>query len=386
MTRIGMAGAEVGAVAADPVVIGGTVAIVSTPARTGTGAYSLASGGSNYLRFNFTRTPSRWTYGRCWIRLTAFPATATPIAMVHDGTTILHNIYIRANGTLSRLTPTGSVSAPIPTNEWHCLEIAAWGDTATEYRLIARLDGVQFDDFTNPSPSNAPDSMRFGWPAGGGAGTIYLDDLAFNDDTGTDQNSWPGVNGAIVLLKPASDQAVGADWKLGTGTTPSANAFDALNNVPPVGVTNGAVGSDPKQIRDIVNNITAPNANADVKLGAYSTVIPIDATVRVAQAVAVAGHSSASVAQDIEFGLVSGPSESRPTVNLQAGAVGTYPTGWRNARGTMVYDPSVASSDQPVLRLGKRTGSTVAHLCCLMGLYIEYEPSLATGQKFLAVA
>lgn len=389
MTRLLTAGAELGHLSGDPgLITPGSAPIVSSPVHSGGFAYSNTTAG-NFLRFNYTKTPNRWLYSRCWFRVTAIPAVSTSslIAAVFDALSTVWNVYLRSDGTLSQsnVVPGASpFTPPIAVDQWNCLEVGVWGDSTTSRRIILRLNGVQFDDFsTSSTPTSYGDSVRWGWISTA-PGTIYFDDIAVNDDTGGDQNSWPGASGAIVLLKPVSDQAVGADWKLGTGTNPSANAFDSLNNVPPVGVANGVAGSDPKQIRDVVSNITAPASDADIKLAAYSTVMPSDSVVRVAQAVAVAAHSSNTVAQDIEFGLVSGPSESRPTINLPINAAGTYPTNWRNARGNVLYDPSVASTDQPVLRLGKRTASTVAHLCCLMGVQIEYEPS--ANQRFMAVA
>lgn len=389
MTRLLTAGAELGHLSGDPgLITSGSVPIVTSPVHSGGFTYSVPTAGS-FLRFNYTKTPNRWVYSRCWIRVTGFPTSGNfqVVGTVFDSTTTIWSVYLRSDGTLSQSTTIGGgpATAPIAVDQWNCLEMGMWGDGTTSRRLILRLNGVQFDDSSTPSsPANYGDSIRWGWIAASAPGTIYMDDIAINDDTGGNQNSWPGASGAIVLLKPASDQAVGADWKLGTGTNPSANAFDALDNTPPVGVASGTAGSDNKQIRDIISNIAAPAADADIKLAPYSSVMPVNSAVRVAQAVAVAAHSSNTVAQDVEFGLVSSPSESRPTTNMPINAAGTYPTNWRNVRGNLIYDPSVGSTDQPVLRLGKRTASTVAHLCCLMGLQLEYEPS--SNQRFMAVA
>src|SRR3954447_21432531 len=381
MARLAMAGAEGGAVSFD---VGGAfqigpisaISIVASPVHSGSGAFQMDSSSQNFVQMNWTKTPNRWFYSRCWFQTTLIPASGNqhPVAFVYDGTsTLVHTVYVLAGGLLSRdiLVGGAPTSAAISANQWNCLQIGTWGDGTSAARLVLRLNGVQFDDFTTSlTPANYGDNVRFGAP-NGGWGIYTLDDIALNDETGPEQNSWPGITGKIGLLKPVADHAVGADWALGTGTAPAGTAWDSVNNTPPLGVPNAQAGSDPKQIRNVVSNILGPAADADFRLSAYSTVVPGGSSVRVLQTLAHLAQSSSSATQSAELGFVS-PAETRPTVTVPNTIAATYPNNWYGLRGGWIYNPGSLLSDQAVVRLGKRTATTNALLCSALGAYVEY--------------
>jgi hypothetical protein len=84
--------------------------------------------------------------------------------------------------------------------------------------------------------------------------------------------------------------------------------------------------------------------------------------------------------------LVSNPQSNGGTESTQStGAIaGTYATAWKqpNNISHIVYSPSVTLGTQPVIRIGKRTASTNAAMCCFMGAYVEYRPPIAPLHAF----
>jgi hypothetical protein len=93
--------------------------------------------------------------------------------------------------------------------------------------LETRIDGVpdvSYSGDTQPGSDTTIDRLYYA--DGGGATTIYLDDLAMNDTTGSVDNSWCG-DGHIVRLKPNMAGDV-------TMLTPSSGSdnWDMVDEVP----------------------------------------------------------------------------------------------------------------------------------------------------------
>src|SRR5205823_5625838 len=121
----------------------------------------------------------------------------------------------------------GSVSAASATNTWYRLELSV----ATNASNIATTAALQIDGASIASGSTGSShslaTIRLGFTAAPGASIdCHIDDIAINDSTGANQNSFPGA-GSVVLLVPVSDNARGANWVAGAGGTTSL--FDAVN-------------------------------------------------------------------------------------------------------------------------------------------------------------
>lgn len=390
MSRLITVGAEANHVHVDDIAMAGTSSIVSSPVHSGNFSYSVPSAViGNFLTFNWTGVIGRWFYIRAWFLSTALPPSGTrQIAGLLQGTVVIRPLFQHPDGTISSNAIYGATphSPPVPINEWHCFEIGAMNDGSNFFWKM-RLDGTEFSSLSITSTQTI-NRIRFGVLSGAtDASTTYFDDLAINDDQGVKQNSWPNVLGKIVLITPTSDQTVGANWALGQGTAPAGLAYDSVNNIPPLGVANNAAGSDPKQIRNAVASIAQPAADVDLKCAAYSTVVPAGNGIKVLAPIFELGHSSGSLTSHVDVGLIDKPSQASTDALIPAGAASTFPGVWNRFASDVVYDPVVVLSDQPVLRIGRRTATALTQVCCFAGLILEYEPLPPSGdQKFLAVA
>jgi hypothetical protein len=373
MTRVLFSGAESGIMDGENVTNTGAVTVVSSPARSGSFAFQVpdAPVGSRYLRVSWTQVLNRWFYTRCWFRLTAIPASATRIAQTLDTSTLLDDVWVRANGTLSVLSGTGPTSAPIAANEWHCLEIGTWGDGASR-RSAFRLDGVQFDTRLVTTNLTA-NIVRVGWPGGGpNVGSfIYLDDIAVNDDTGGENDSWPDVDGKIYGLLPSANEAVGIDWRGGAGADVTPNHYDRVNDRPPAGVSNGAAGADNVQIRNAVAGSVQP---ADFRLPSYDSVVGVNQDIKAVQTVSFMARTGAGA---LETKLVSNPVGAVRSITPSGTAIGTFPSSanWPLSLGAVMSSPSVDPAVGPVLRVAKAAGNTGIGACCFAMVMVEVEPS-----------
>ena len=373
MARLVTAGAEFGHRNSDGLILGGVANIVSTPVRSGDYAYSVQDNATNYVRVSWTKTVNRWFRIRTWMRITGLPSTSCQIAMLYETNTIVNSVYLRPTGELSQTASGGSVSEPIAPNTWFCLELAAWGNTGFDRKFIARLNGEEFiNESSGVTPGTFGNNYRIGWPGGGGSEGlfIYSDDIALNDDTGGNQNSWPEINGRIILLLANEDVAVG-NWTLGLGTA-VGDRYESVNNTPPVGAIYNESGSDSKQIRNVSNVITSPAADIDFRCSPYSSKIVSDGVINLVQSLCFITGSSFS-SQNVQHGLISEPTATLLTPATQPAGSSTYPGDWDRFVGPVVSDPVVDLSDQPVVRIGKRSATTSALLCCGVGVLVEYE-------------
>jgi hypothetical protein len=205
-------------------------------------------------------------------------------------------------------------------------------------------------------------------------GTFYYDDYILNDNVGATNNSYPGFS-KIILLKPVADSARGANWLTTESSSNTVNLWDAVDNTPPVGkvhTTNDAVGTK-VQIYNANNNSTQ---NYDAAVQSYTEAgLPANAIIKSAQAIARVGQNN-TTASNGGLRVVSNPADSAETTVAQVsgGAVaGTDPSGWGTRKAELVVNPTVTLGTRPVVRYGKRTGSTRAAMVDLMALQVEYD-------------
>lgn len=387
MTRIMTAGAEFASRFLDGLEVAGAgITYVTSPVRSGQYAFSIPMASGQYLQSDFASVVNRWYYLRFWFQVSALPTATRNILSIKRSTSVVGHIEMRTNGRLAiSIHPsTPTLSAPVTPGKWHHGEIAMRSDGTTR-SFRARLDGVQFDGFdTTTSGDVVINGLYFGniGTVTGETSIVYYDDLALNEDSGGDENSWPSATGKIVNLRPVADVAVG-NWKLGAGTTPSGNAWDSVDNVPPQGVAN-ASATDARQIRNTSTVIVSPGSDIDIRLEPYSARVPPKSKIKLVRARAGIGRTGA-VALSYEYGLIANPAETPVLRNYtELTNSSTFATNWERPGSTVIYDPAVSLSDQPVLRMSKRTASVEAEMCCAMGLVVEYEPS--RGQNFIGVA
>jgi hypothetical protein len=346
--------------------------------RSGVASYKCDSAAGNTTSFvdsTVTIAVTTSYYFRAYLKTTAVPSSQIAI-MGGAGLGTSASVAYNTNGTLTLWigSAQGSASAAINDGTWHRIEflVTTGAVASTVVAAELRVDGATAATFSGSVASLSID-FRAGWVTAPGANKIInVDDLALNDSTGADQNSWPGA-GTIVLLKAISDNARGVNWVGGAGGT--SNLWDAVDNTPPVGVATGS-GTNTSQIHNIVKDTTG---NYDANLSTYTTagIIATD-TINVVYPV----WNGSGVATGNAIQLVSNPTITAGTANFSGLTPGTYPTSWAWA-SQVAYSPSVTLGTSPVIRIGKRANSTNEVAVDYMGAMVEYVPAAAAKPRRL---
>jgi hypothetical protein len=185
-------------------------------------------------------TGNTW-YFRVYIKVLSNPSSATRVLNIFQtgfswGIILNTNGSVQAHGAASdTLTARGSPTSVLSAG-WHRLEISGNWDTNVQ---TCRLDGTQFDsgNYGAVSGTNIQVGIKDSCTT-----HVLFDDLAFNDQSGAVQNSWPG-DGSIVHLMPDSAGDINANTTLG-GSSPAATVWQSIDEVPPDdGVTFVSIGA-----------------------------------------------------------------------------------------------------------------------------------------------
>ncbi len=399
MARLWMSGAEIDAGSASALgaiipdgkrVATATVSRDTVVFRSGVASFKFDSGagGTPYVQAPVTYVDGVSYWVRAYCRATAAPSGAAPIICM-SVSSVDPRVRFRTDGgveLLSNNVAQGSPSASIADSNWHRVELgtttAATGNWSASELLV---DGVSIATWSGTQARSAsPVGPDFGWVVTPGAGNILnMDDLAINDSTGSVNNSYPGA-GAVLLLKPTADSAVGTGWVLGNNTAISSNGFGSVDNTPPLGIADlGGAGADTGQIR---NATSAASSNYDATMTTY-TAAGVGASDTLNAIVAwVATAAPASTAAKVgTVGIVSNPAVAN--ISLAAAGTsgafwsgtlgGTYGSGWKWSPGTMTEQPSVTLGTAPVMRVTQTTASTRIAVVCGMFIYVDYTPVVA---------
>jgi hypothetical protein len=360
----------------------GAVTLDTTVVRSGVSSakFDGAAGAIANLGLTPGSSPAEM-YARVYFYITDRPTSTVPILQFFNATAQV-SVRLESGGGLELFNTAGSVqigatSAALNTGQWYRIEVHVRMDAAVAANRTAELqiDGVSIASGLHTSAFSNISGITVGWGANPGVSKILnADDFAWNDTSGATQNSWPG-EGRIVLLKPISDNAKGG-WTGGAGGT--SNLFDAVNNLPPVGV---AVASETNtsQIKNLVSSITD---NYDANMTDYTTAgITATDTITLVQAFCDTGEGIATGTKAGALQIVSNPAQAvEDSFNYgnDLGAAGTWSTNWFVTNGTaQVGDITAANrSTSPVLRVGKRTATTREVNVDLMGIYVEYTQGL----------
>lgn len=171
------------------------------------------SGGvGKYAQYDFSATDVNGPfYARTYIYVGVLPDVTTTIASFSSSAGPQPaTVQLSTTGTLilrynDGATVIGSPSSTLSTATWYMLELKIDRSPAAGSQIIdARLDGTSFASASNLTITNATDGFTVGIDLegeGASVGTVYFDDIAVNDSTGSAQTSWPG-SGKIVHLRP----------------------------------------------------------------------------------------------------------------------------------------------------------------------------------------
>jgi hypothetical protein len=361
---------------------GSAPSLTTTNARTGS---CLASGPTVSLDpfgvASGTGVTGRNYYFRAYGRFAS--AALIELMVVNGPGTFACRVRLQADGTAALFTgglvQIGSSSAVLATNTWHRFEVRAKinSGSGADDELELRVNGVQVAVTTTATIGTA-------WPAGSPkitVGGMLIDDLAINDDQGTDQNSWPG-DGKVLWLPPISDSAKGTGWTNDQAST--TNLFASVDNDPPTGIADTTSGGGTHQLRNATSNA---NSAYDGLTGTYTAAgIGSSDTITLVTPVV---FTAAPLVTSAKLGTVGVASNPAGTIgSLAAGgtagafwsgvAGGTYPTGWKRSEGPTVYNPSVTKGTGATVRINQVTASTRIAMVCDLGLIVEYVAPVTT--------
>ena len=355
---------------------------------------NVGNGGPSNARTKLTSEESvlgRTYFLRTYVNVPHYPTTTAGIINFLSATELGFDVRLTSEGKLQLFdsvggTQIGSDSAVLITNQWYRVELSAKLASGANDAAELRLDGVVVAGGSDLTVSEDPISeVWLGWADPGSPGAnklIYFDDVAWNDDQGATQNSWPG-EGKIILLKPISDNQRGS-WTGGGGGT--ANLFDGVNNTPPIG---SDVETDLRQIK--TNDGSGDNATDEYRANMtdYATAgLFASDVVTLCQAVVSHGEAVSAGTKTGAFLILSNPVQTTPdtfTFGDNAGAFSSWPVGWRSKWGQAQYSPSVTLTTSPVLRVRKTdTGTRFGHVD-FMGIYVEYRETVPVMQPMLGL-
>ena len=410
MTRLLTSGAETVHQSCEPVILAGDAHINTQHEHSGFcsfkigdigiegGGYDISNG--TYVGAPWVHVPGRWYYSRCWMMVVAPEVSNEIIMAVYHDTVPVQNFVLVSDGTLHRSSATGPLLATgIDYYQWFCFEIGVWCDGVTQRRVILRLNGAQIDDITTTDALNYPgNEVRFGiinpHVSRASGRNFWMDDIAVNDDTGSENNSWPGIAGKVVVIGPAADVAVGANWKGGNGADLyPVGHWQRVDNKPPLGVASTHQDANMRQIRDAVPSSVD---NADLRAEAYQWYaqhveqLQFDIKVTSAQLICSVAREGAA---GLQAKLLSNPAGPTFTINPTSEPPGDFwpanplpgqywppPVGWTIARSAHVNGASIDPTIAPVLRLNKLAGSSGIIYCCQAAIQFEYEHVSASSR------
>lgn len=398
MARLLTAGAEtLSAIGENKTMEGGITTVAAITVDTGTvhsGSKSFkcdtAAGAQAYIEKVITPVLGTIFYARAWINLPAYPGAAARVLDIGLDAGLAAGLELQTNGTLLLKGPAPTpASSALLLNTWYCIEVAAQNNStaSTSYRE-GRLNGVSFAATSTTNATTVSTGyVRFGWFTNASGLVNYIDDCAVNDsNAGTGSTSWPGL-GKQVLLRPISDNAVGTGWTNDAGS--ATDIFNAVDNIPPIGIADTGSGTGLNQIRNASN----ASANYDANLTTYASagIQPQD-TINLVQPWIITGAPSATGAKTGALQITANPAEGAATAfqttsnffRASGTNAGTYPTGWAFSTNPITYAPSVTVASSPVLR-ADITGGTATRIAdvCFMGLYVDYTPYPAAKSRMV---
>ncbi len=368
----------------------GTVTYQTTTARNSGRALQAGPSAGNYLQINGpVMTASRAYFVRFYFRtddVTPSAANGVQLWVWRLNAVQAADILLAQNGTIiqrdANLATVGSTFTP-SNNTWYRIEQKIIVPAAGNGTLEMKIDGVTIGSSASVDVNNAltPVTNRVGHVnSPDTTSTIYIDDLAINDDQGASENGYPG-HGNITYLKPVSDNAKGTGWVAGAG---GSTLYDAVDNVPPVGVA-VVSATNTSQIKNASNlgAVSDYRANCQTLQAAGA---PSGATCKVSQAFARVSSDDATGTNTMEVQGIT-PSDSAVTVDTETGQVNgddtaTPPVGWKTARTAPTYG-GLTSSQTPVVEVTKTlTGAARQHQVDQMGVFAEwtYNPVITLGQ------
>jgi len=365
MSRLYTSGFESGA---QEGITGGNFAAVSTPARSGSFAGRVT--GLTIGQPAAAGLTGRNYYCRLWIRFPSAPSVNAYI--IGCGVAGTSGVWARLNTdrtvSLVRGSTVVASSPALAVDTWHLLQLRFKIIVGTNDEGELFVNQTSVGSFIATSGLDSAPTITIGAQPTG-TYTIYFDDVAFNDDQGSAENSFPDDNGVVVLLKPTSDSSIGS-WVNGGNAVP---LWDAVNNAPPVGASFANRSST-----NLIYSATLDGAGAGYAAVMETYASKLSGVIKIVQPVVYHGSDSNSSPVTGVTGA-SNPAAAEVSGTGGGSAAGTFPSGWSYIQGTTVHGDiaSGSRSTAPVMRVRRiSTGGSTDTLVCMMGLVVEYVPSV----------
>lgn len=230
-----------------------------------TGKFSLkntvagSSAADNWYQYAASASGTTTVYARAYVYITSYDSSASTTKFtlsqllysydegLGDGIGQLvqdsqGNLGLElCNATVCDKTDVATTTTSIPLNSWHYVEIECSQPSTGNTTLIGKLDGVTFQTLSTTTSgfnSAIQDEVDFGFGHGllGNNGVLYDDDIAINDGTGNNQNTFPGPGNDLLYVPAGTGDS--NTWKTTTGAPGTSNNFSLVFPYP-LGTTPG---------------------------------------------------------------------------------------------------------------------------------------------------
>ncbi len=297
---------------------------------------------SFYHEFLSTALPGPF-YFRTYLYISTMPAEDAEIIVYENADDNRSALILNSDGTLDIRSSDDSTildsdATVLTTGVWYRIEYK-YDDNST---VQVRLDGSEI--LSAAADGSNVQAIRLGLCATGlvagvacggdflTTGTLYFDDIAFNDSTGSAQTSWPGA-GSIVHMQP--DGAGDTD-----NSTTTPNGWQQVDETTPDDSTSAAWLANDGDILD-VNFESSANAGID----SYDTVTLVQGGIREkADSAAIASWQlgiKSQAAGTLRFGTVTTHNDATYRTNGD--------TAPRNYTATAYVDPQAGGAWTPSL-------------------------------------
>ena len=377
MARLYTGGAELGHAQADGLTINGAPTIDTAVKRTGAASYK-ATAVNAYHQRAFTGVLDRAYFFRCYYQFSNNPTGLHRLAKVMTAAAggILFLEFLNGSRVLRITNSAGTVQATgtivLNAGTWYQIEIMVDVPAAGNTPVEIRVDGVTEISGSFALGNTAPGQYRFGCTDGnlGGITALYYDDIAINDDQGSDQNSWPGA-GSVYALLGAADPGTGTattNWTKPGGAT--TNRHTSVGK-PLVYQADSTSSADAEKF---VRNPTNAASQFEIDVTDYTTAgIPAGDAIALVQPVAGTGSTSATDTTGSLEGLSNPVVASKAMTTFDNGIASATVTTWPRTDGNVVYNPSVTRGTRPRVRLARAAANRIV-MCNLLALLVETSP------------
>jgi hypothetical protein len=275
-------------------------------------------------------------------------------------------LALNASGILEVQNTSNSVTqytaGILPLNTWTVVEMSY---VATTGATSLRANGTLIGSGTVQTIS-AGTTAVLGIYTPSTTCSVFLDDYAINDSTGTAQNTWCGP-GRIVMIQPAATFA-NVGFTGGKGSTVSSIFWQLINFYPPAG---DRQNNSFDQLQDPTSNTTD---YFEATMQSFAAAgIPTGSNVALVKAHVVHSNST-TTSRTNGVSVLSNPVIAEATGTTGTVAATTYPTGWTTLDTVYSYAPVVPPTTGAVVKFRKGTASTDYSMICQMGMIAEFVP------------